>query len=164
MTSTGYRWEMAADPAEVHDLLCASDRFQAERTGTAAPVRNPAGTAAHVAAGRVHLLRDGELPTAMFTLVESPPFDEPPDAFPPAVRPVYLTRLAVRPEAAGSLAGMMCVRRAIATATGLGADAVRCEANPGLAHTVELLQALGFVLADQREGSHVVHLHRPLGR
>jgi len=166
VTSTGYRWELAADPAEVHDLLCASDRFQAGRTGTAAPVRNPGSTAAHVSAGRVHLLRDGLLPTAMFTLVDSAPFEAPPDTFPPARRPVYLTRLAVRPEAAGSgsLAGMMCVRRAITTATEQGADALRCEANPALAHTVELLEALGFVVAARPADSRVLHLHRVLAR
>ncbi|HEX7307007.1 hypothetical protein [Lentzea sp.] len=159
---TGYRWEVATDPAEVHDLLCASDRFQAGRTGTAAPRRNPGSTAAHVGAGRVHLLRDGPLATAMFTLVDSPPFEAPPDTFPAAGKPVYLTRLAIRPEAAagGSLAGMMCVRRAIATASGLGADALRCEANPALADTVELLKALGFTAAG-RPGD-VLHLHHVL--
>jgi hypothetical protein len=102
----------------------------------------------------------------MFTLVESPPFEEPPDTFPPARRPVYLTRLAVKPEAAagGSLAGMMCVCRAITTATGQGADALRCEANPALTHTVDLLKTLGFVVAGQPGASRVLHLHHVLTR
>ncbi|MFD9706401.1 hypothetical protein [Lentzea sp. NPDC059081] len=157
---------MADDPAEVHDLLCASDRFQAERTGTRAPLRNPGSTAAHVGAGRVHLLRDGRRPAAMFTLVENPPFEVPPEVFPAAVRPVYLTRLAVLPEVAadGSLAGMMCVRRAIATATGRGADALRCEANPALADTVELLQALGFTVAGRPGAERALYLHHALTR
>ena len=139
------RWELAADPAEVHALLCASDAYQAAATGTPVPRRRLETATRHVAAGNTWLLRQGSTAAAMFTLTSDPPYDLAETGFPAADHPVYLQRLAVLPElvAAGSLAGVRCVRKAIDVARETG-DVLRSEANPDLAGTRELLQQCGF--------------------
>ncbi|MEU4849042.1 hypothetical protein [Streptomyces gilvosporeus] len=139
-------WEVAADAGEVHDLLCASDRYQGERFNSPVPQRNPATTASRVHDGLVHLLRIGGAAAAMFTLTRTPAFEEPPGAFPAAANPAYLSRLAVRPDlvAAASLAGPLCLRRAMALARERGADMLRAEANPDIESTVECMTLLGF--------------------
>jgi hypothetical protein len=144
--STRWSWGIATDPVETHELLCACDRFQAERHPSPVPRRSFATTEARVREGAVHLLRaDGE-PAGMFTLTWQPPFDAGADAPPDAGRPAYLGRLAVHPRwlAAGSMVGVQCVRRAIEAAREAGADVLRSEANPDLAGTWELLRTLGF--------------------
>jgi hypothetical protein len=139
---------VASDPDEVHALLCASDRYQAERFRSPAPVRNPATTRSRVLAGAVHLLRDDGRAAAMFTFTDDAQFDEPDGVFPPAHSPRYLGRMAVRPDlaSAGSLFGVHCVRHAVHLARQAGADAIRAEANPDLAATVDMLTLLGFQL------------------
>lgn len=163
----GGAWEVAADPVEVHELLCASDRHQGERFGSPVPSRNPATSELRVHEGAVHLLRGADSrPAAMFTLTTAPAFAEPPGVFPAARAPAYLSRLAVRPDlaASGSLAGVLCVRRAVEVAAERGADALRAEANPDLESTVRMLTLLGFArcgdeLRDE-DGRRRVHLHR----
>jgi hypothetical protein len=138
-------WQVATDSEEVHDLLRACDAYQASQSGTPAPVRRPETTAARVLAGNVHTLRHKGSLAAMFTLTWTAPFEEP-GIYPPASRPGYLCRLAVRPDllAGGSLLGARCVRKAVELATGGGADELRAEANPDLTQTRELLGHLGF--------------------
>ncbi|WP_424184734.1 hypothetical protein ACOBQX_22950 [Actinokineospora sp. G85] len=168
MSAAGSGWEIADDPAAVHDLLLASDAHQAELTGSPAPARRLASTEFLVGSGFVHLARVDGAAAAMFTLSDRPPFDLAQAELPPAVNPLYLQRLAVRPDLlrAGSTWGVRCVRRAVAEAAGRGADSLRCEANPDLAGSVGLLTACGFlhsgpVHADD-SGRRWVHLHRPL--
>ena len=158
-------WAVATEPAEVHELLCASDGYQAERTGTPAPARRIASTEWLVRSGAVHVLRQDGRAVAMFTLTEDPPFDPADVPFPSADAPRYLQRLAVHPDLAarGSLAGARCVRRALELAAAAGADALRCEANPDLAATHELLVSLGFEQAGdalEAEGARRVYLQR----
>jgi hypothetical protein len=159
-------WAVATEPAEVHELLCASDRYQAERTGTPAPARRIASTEWLVRSGATHVLRQDGRAVAMFTLTTEPPFNATEVPFPFAAAPRYLQRLAVHPDlaAGGSLAGARCVRRALELAAAAGADALRCEANPDLAATHELLVSLGFQQAGEvleAEGVRRVYLqHR----
>jgi hypothetical protein len=144
-TEAAWAWEVATDAAEVHELLCACDRYQAAGTGSPVPSRCLETTERHVRDGAVHVLRrDGV--AAMFTLTREPPFKLVDGSFPAARRPVYLQRLAVRPHLlrAGSFVGIRCVRKAVEVAAADGADALRCEANPDLVATRTLLEALGF--------------------
>jgi hypothetical protein len=165
---TQFIWEVAADADVVHDLLCASDRYQAERFHSPVPQRNPATTASRVRDGLVHLLRVGGAAAAMFTLTRTPAFDEPPGVFPAAANPAYLSRLAVRPDlvAASSLAGPLCLRRAMALARERGADVLRAEANPDIESTVECMTLLGFrrcaTSSGGTSGPRRVHLYRTL--
>ncbi|AUG77897.1 hypothetical protein CFP65_3090 [Kitasatospora sp. MMS16-BH015] len=139
-------WETATDPGEVHDLLLASDLHVAASYGLPVPQRNPHSTELLVGEGRVHLLRVDGAAAAMFALTSTPAFEVDLGIFPPAVRPAYLRRLAVRPErlADGELYGPMCVRRATEEAARSGAGALRAETNPDLAGIVRLLEAFGF--------------------
>ncbi|MFL6128904.1 MAG: cupin domain-containing protein [Mycobacteriales bacterium] len=164
----GGSWEVATDPAEVHQLLHDSDAHQARQSGSPVPQRQLETTVRHVRDGAVHLLRRDGVAVAMFTLSWSPAFDEDESIFPIAVRAAYLSRLSVAPAAlaSGSLDGLRCVRRAVELAAEAGADALRCEANPDLAGTRAMLDRLGFVQcgpvhADDR-GRRWVYLHRPL--
>jgi hypothetical protein len=141
-------WERAQDPEEVHSLLLESDAYQAQRYGVPAPRRDPRTTGRRVEEGTVHLLRDrAGAPAAMFTLSWTPGFAEPPETFPSARRPAYMSRLVVRAGLldGGSLAGVRCVRRALALAAEGDADVLRAEINPDLTATRELLTSLGFV-------------------
>ncbi|WP_228120296.1 hypothetical protein [Streptomyces fagopyri] len=168
-TAVDWTWETAEDPDEVHALLRACDAYQARRYGSPAPVRNTGTTERRVRSGEVHLLRhDGEV-AGMFTLSWDPPFTLAADAFPPAVRPAYLGRLAVAPRLLADSAptGATCVRRAAELASARGADALRSEANPDLAGTVKLLELLGFrrhgdVLTDAA-GRRTVRLQKSFG-
>ncbi|MFF1542315.1 hypothetical protein [Streptomyces sp. NPDC058291] len=161
-------WEVATDADEVHELLCASDRCQAERFASPVPRRNPATTEFRVRNGLVHLLRSEGRAAAMFTLTEAPTFDVPPGVFPAARSPAYLSRLAVRPDlvAAASLAGPLCLRRAMALARERGADMLRAEANPDIESTVECMVLLGFrrcaAVPDDDAGPRRIHLYRVL--
>jgi hypothetical protein len=163
-----YEWEIASAADEVHELLCTSDRYQAEKFASPVPVRDPDTTRARVRDGLVHLLRQNGRAAAMFTLTDVPAFGEPPGVFPAARRPVYLGRLAVRPDlvADGSLAGALCVRRALSQARQRDADMLRAEANPDLAATVTMLETLGFTRCDQvledGDGRRRVHLYQRL--
>lgn len=165
---TQFSWEVAADAGEVHDLLCVSDRYQGERFNSPVPQRNPATTASRVDDGLVHLLRVGGAAAAMFTLTRTPAFAEPPGVFPVAANPAYLSRLAVRPDlvAAASLAGPLCLRRAMALARERGADMLRAEANPDIASTVECMTLLGFRRCTTSSvagaGPRRLHLYRVL--
>ncbi|MGA4878022.1 hypothetical protein [Streptomyces lydicamycinicus] len=165
---TTMTWEVAADAGEVHDLLCASDRYQGERFHSPVPQRNPATTESRVRDGLVHLLRVGGAAAAMFTLTRTPAFAEPPGVFPAAANPAYLSRLAVRPDlvAAASLAGPLCLRRAMALARERGADMLRAEANPDIESTVECMTLLGFrrctTSSGGADGPRRVHLYRSL--
>lgn len=139
-------WTTATDPDEVHDLLLASDRYVADRYGLPVPRRNAHSTRHLVDEGLVHMLRVDGAAAAVFTLTATPAFDVDLAIFPPAVRPAYLRRLAVRPErfADGELYGPACVRRAMEVAAAQGADALRAETNPDLVGVVRLLEAFGF--------------------
>lgn len=161
-------WEVAADAGEVHELLCASDRYQGDRFHSPVPRRNPATSASLVRDGLVHLLRDGASAAAMFTLTRTPAFEEPPGVFPAAANPAYLSRLAVRPDivTAASLAGPLCLRRAVALARERGADMLRAEANPDIESTVKCMTLLGFrrctTSSEETTGPRRVHLYRML--
>ncbi|MFE2225792.1 hypothetical protein [Streptomyces kronopolitis] len=165
---TEWTWEVAADAGEVHELLCASDRYQGERFHSPVPRRNPATSASLVRDGLVHLLRDGAPAAAMFTLTRTSAFEEPPGVFPAAADPAYLSRLAVRPDlvTAASLAGPLCLRRAIALAGERGADMLRAEANPDIESTVECMALLGFrrcaAASEETAGPRRIHLYRLL--
>ncbi|WP_052845416.1 hypothetical protein [Streptomyces sp. NRRL S-31] len=140
------QWEIAASAEEVHALLGASDAYAAERHGLPVPRRNMDSSRGLVEAGVVRMLRvDGE-PAAMFTLTWKPTFTAEPGVFPPARRPVYLQRLAVRPEfvTGGRMLGLMCMRKAMEEAAGMGADALRAETNPDLGAVVQVLESYGF--------------------
>jgi hypothetical protein len=165
----GWGWETATDPEEVHALLCACDRYQAERYDSPVPERNLRTTRLRVGAGAVHVLRHAGEAVATLTVTSEPPFEPVPDTYTPAVRPAYLGRLAVAPRllATGAAVGVDCVRRAVAVASAQGADWLRSEANPDLAGTVRLLELLGFrrsgaVLASGR-GVQRVRMEKPLG-
>ncbi|MER7460025.1 hypothetical protein [Micromonospora sp. NPDC126480] len=155
------------DADAVHALLRESDAYQAAKTGTGVPARRLETTRRLVAAGAVRILAADDVPIAMFTLTETPPFDLAATGYGPSPRPLYLQRLAVCAEAAaaGSLVGVQAVRRAIEEAQDLGATALRCEANPDLTGTRQLLDRLGF---RQRGRVHAdvtrrwVHLELPL--
>lgn len=165
---TTHTWEVAADADEVHELLCLSDRYQGERFRSPVPRRNIATTESLVRDGLVHLMRSDGRTAAMFTLTRVPAFEEPPGVFPRAQAPAYLSRLAVRPDlvAAASLAGPLCVRRAVRLAADSGADVLRAEANPDLAATVDCLELLGFrrcgTVFSDTTGRRRTHLYRPL--
>ena len=160
------RWETSANPDEVHALLCACDSYTAT-PGTQAPLRNIETTKRHVSVGAVHVLRFRNEAVAMFTLTWEAPFSEDPPVFPPARKPLYISRLAVKPEwlAKGSLVGVQCLRRAVELAESLGADVLRSEANPDLTRVRTLLQFLGFVEHAQKEsadGRRSVYLQKTL--
>jgi hypothetical protein len=140
-------WQLATDADEVHALLCASDGYAADAHQIPAPVRNRTSSRDLVLAGAVHLLRQDGAAVAMFTLTWQPPHGMPLDGFPPADKPAYLRRLAVRPDwiSDGSLLGAQCLRRANETARADGADVLRAETNPGLTAMVAMLTAFGFV-------------------
>nr|BBG06558.1 GNAT family transferase [Streptomyces sp.] len=166
--TAAWQWEVSRDTGEVHALLCACDAHQAAASGTSAPARRLETTEHRVRSGSVHLLRHDGRPAGMFTLTWDPPFAADEGAFPPAERPLYLSRLAVAPEwlTGGSLVGLRCLRRAIETAAQAGGDALRSEANPDLSATRSLLDILGFVqhgptLSDG-QGRRRVHLHKSL--
>jgi hypothetical protein len=159
-------WEVGADPAEVHALLCACDAHQSTPEAPA-PKRNPETTRRRVEAGEVHLLRQGGEAIAMFTLSWDAPFGDDLSTFPVARRPAYLGRLAVHPELleGGSIVGAGCLRRAVELARAGGADALRAQANPDVANVLALLTAFGFeqcgpVLSDGERRR--VHLQKPL--
>jgi len=138
-------WEIARDPDEVHALLLDSDRASATLRSPP-PRRNEATTARRFGEGAVHLLRRDGRAVAMVTLTQEPPFDLARAGFSPAARPLYMQRLAVAGAAAGAAwPGLAALRRAIEVADAAGADALRCEANPGLAATFSLLTRHGFV-------------------
>ena len=140
-----WSWEVSTDIEEVHSLLCACDAYQSNRE-LPAPVRSIETTRRRVRAGSVHLLRFGTEPVAMFTLTLDPPFSDDRATFPSALKPTYLSRLAVRPDwlARGSIVGARCIRKAIEVAASLGADAVRSEANPDLKGVTTVLRLFGF--------------------
>jgi hypothetical protein len=122
-------WKLGTDPAEVHELLCSCDRFQAERYQSPVPQRSFAATEQRVREGSVHVLYAGDRPAGMFTLTWEA--SDQPDT-PRAAR---LGRLAVDPRqlADGGLIGVQCVRRAVDVAREIGAEVLRSEANPDLA-------------------------------
>jgi GNAT superfamily N-acetyltransferase len=159
-------WELATDAETVHALLCACDHHTATPEAPA-PTRSFETTAARVRDGSVHVLRrDGEV-VAMFTLTWTPPFDAEPDVFPPARKPAYISRLAVRPDhlAQGSVLGAQCLRHAAEVAAAQGADAIRSEANPDLRETLALLGLFGFTEHASRrdpDGRGRVYLQRRL--
>lgn len=140
-------WETAADPDQVHTLITASDRFHAARYGLGVPARRRESTEGLVCAGFVQVLRCGPEFVATFTVTDRPPFAQDVSIFPAARHPLYLQRLAVEPLwlKRTPLLGMRCLRRAVSYAAGLGADALRSEANPDLQATAKLLAAIGFV-------------------
>jgi hypothetical protein len=140
------QWVEATEPDEVHDLLLASDRHVAARYGLPVPQRDRRSTRQLVSERRTHLLRVDGAAVAVFALTPTPAFDVDLAIFPPAARPAYLRRLAVRPERLddGELYGPACVRRAMEVAAAHGADALRAETNPDLAGIVRLLEAFGF--------------------
>ncbi len=139
-------WELAADAAEVHGLLLASDAEQALRYGIPAPRRNAATTEGRVTAGEVSLLRIDGAAAGAFTLSADPPFEVSRGTFPPAAHAMYLSRLCVAPAQlrAGSLVGVRCLREAIAAAARAGADALRSQANPDFTDVLAMLQLHGF--------------------
>ncbi|MGH8931683.1 MAG: GNAT family N-acetyltransferase [Egibacteraceae bacterium] len=164
----GCSWEVATDAAEVHALLCACDSYQVSVLGLPAPNRRMKASETLVRDQSVHVLRrDGEA-IAMFTLTPRAPFDQDIKIFPEARKSFYLQRLAVKPEllARGSVLGAQCIRKAIELATRSGADAVRCEANPDLVSTRELLDHLGFeqygLTLSDNEGRRRVYLQKTL--
>jgi hypothetical protein len=139
------KWIVADDVVEVHTLLCASDAAQ-DTEDAPAPHREIESTRRYVTARLVRLLRSETGPMAMFTLTPDPPFPDSLDRFPPASRPIYMTRLAVDPRTLSQepLIGLRCLRHAMAVATESGADALRSEANPDLRGTMRLLTLAGF--------------------
>ncbi|WP_263166127.1 hypothetical protein [Streptomyces sp. SCSIO ZS0520] len=160
-------WSIAADAAEVHELLCASDVFVAATYGTPVPRRNRESTDGLVSAGAVHLLRQGGVATGMFTLTWAPSFTTGTDIFPDTAKPIYMQRMAVLPDrvTGGELTGLMCVRRAMEAALEYGATAIRAETNPDLTNTLLLIEQFGFrpygpVLADG--GVRRIHLQNDL--
>ncbi|MEO3871118.1 hypothetical protein ABGB18_20090 [Nonomuraea sp. B12E4] len=163
-----WSWEIGGDADELQALLVACDAYQAEHSGTAAPERRIETTRARVSSGCVHVLRSRGRAAAMFTLSQAPPSGLDLAAYPPASRPAYLSRLAVRPDllAAGSLAGTRCVRRAVRLAAASGADALRAEANPDLTGTRAMLARLGFLqhgpVHTDETGRRHVHLQKSL--
>jgi GNAT superfamily N-acetyltransferase len=163
-----WSWRVADDAEEVHQLLCLSDAFQAARSETPAPTRRRSSSERFVRLGSVHMLSDGDVAAAMFTLSSQQPFAPDIAEFPWARRPLYLQRLAVRPDylGDGSIVGARCVRKAIEVAADAGADAVRCEANPDLSGTLALLALMGFEQCGPTYADGPVrrtYLHRPLG-
>jgi hypothetical protein len=142
-----FRWQVAADPQAVHDLLLASDEYHAAANGLQVPARRLESTRRLVAGGAVHVLTRGRELAAMYTLTSEPPFSEELSIFPAARCPRYLQRLAVEPGwlARTPLLGLRCLRHAVGQAARSGADVLRSEANPDLRATASLLAAAGFV-------------------
>ncbi|ARF59206.1 hypothetical protein B1H19_03025 [Streptomyces gilvosporeus] len=144
--------------------MCRCDVHTARRYGTPVPQRDPQTTTRRVRTCCVHALRRSAGLAAMFTLTWQPPFAQDAAVFPAAQKPGYLSRLAVAPEllSQGTLLGARCVRRALEVAAEAGADVLRCEANPDLTATLELLLRLGFRQAgstlDDGAGVRRVHL------
>jgi len=139
------RWEIAADPDEVHALLCECDAYTATARAPA-PTRSFATTRRFVEESAVQVLRCGGDAIAMFTLTFAPPFSEDFSVYPPVRKPAYITRLAVDPAwlSRGTLVGARCVRAACDLAVRAGADVLRSEANPDLQAVRALLEAFGF--------------------
>lgn len=140
------------------------------RYGSPAPLRSRQSTASLIGAGAVHLLRRNGVAAGAFTLTPQAPFAArwAEQVFPPARQPIYLMRLAVRPElqTGGSLVGVRVLRKAIEVAADGGADALRSETNPDLTATLRMLLAVGFtqygpVLTGQ-DGRRRVYLQREL--
>ena len=141
-------WQLAtpgSDEQAVHELITASDRAAAARSGTRPPTRRLASTAYLISAGAVHLARIDGVPVATVTSGPPPSFDPDEAGVPGASRPWYMQRLAVHPDCPDRLAGAQAVRRAIAAARAHGADALRAEANPDLSDVLALLALHGFV-------------------
>ncbi|MCJ9750405.1 hypothetical protein MOV61_06685 [Neorhizobium sp. BETTINA12A] len=141
-----WRWEIAQDPNEVHELLRVSDLAQATNAAPA-PQRNEERTHFLVKTGCVRLLRKGADAIAMYALTETPPFVLNDAPFQFASHPLYLQRLAIEPDCArtlGSVPGINALRHAIEVARDGRADALRSEANPHLTRTLSLLISMGF--------------------
>ena len=146
MTDKRWTWEIATDARAIHRLISASDRHQGVLYASPIPVRRFATTIQSVQSGTVHLLRYDDEPAATMTVTTDCPFPGAESRFTPVVLPVYLQRLAVHPPVLGlaPLTGARCVRRALETARGMKADALRCEANPDLKAVFELLRLFEF--------------------
>ena len=138
--------------AEVHALLCASDA-SAATSNAPAPVRRLETTQRLVEAGLVHVLRLKGEAVAMFTLTWEAPSSSPESIYPPAEKPAYIQRLAVKPgmPEMGVLLGARCLRRAVELAESAGADVLRSEANPDLERVRALLKLFGFESFGQEE-------------
>jgi hypothetical protein len=161
-----WSWEISTNVDEVHEILCASDAYTATREAPP-PVRNIETTRRRVRAGSVHVLRSGAEAVAMFTLTWDAPFAEDTTIFPPAQKPAYIGRLAIRPEwlARDSIVGARCLRRAVELAVSAGADALRSEANPDLVRVLTLLHLFGFEeygRAQSEDGRRRVYLQKVL--
>lgn len=167
--ASDWTWEASANADEVHALICASDAYTATSSAPA-PVRNIQTTRRRVEAGSVHVLRFRGEAVATFTLTWEPPYDPRETAvFPPASKPIYISRLAVKPDWVenGSLVGVRCLRKAVELANGLGADAIRSEANPDLERVRALLAAFQFEQygsAQAPDGRRRVYLQKDLRR
>lgn len=140
-----WSWEIGSDAEEIHELLCASDRYSATPDAPA-PQRKLATTEARIRSGGVHVLRKGSEAVAAFTLTWEQPFTQDISIFPSAHKAAYISRLAVRPEqlSEGEMLGMRCLRKAVELAETAGADALRSEANPDLLGVFTLLRKHGF--------------------
>lgn len=138
-------WEVSTNVEEVHTLLCACDAYTATREALA-PVRNIETTRLRVRQGSVHVVRFGAEAVAMFTLTWDAPFAEGSVIFPPARKPAYIGRLAIKPEwqVRSSIVGAQCLRKSVELAESAGADALRSEANPDLTRVRTLLHLFGF--------------------
>jgi|SRR5215203_3227382 len=157
-------WEVSNNAEEVHALLCASDAYHATHA-VPAPMRNMETTRRRVQEGSVHILRLGTEAVAMFTLTWDAPFAEGTVFFPPACKPAYIGRLAVKPDCleGDSIIGAQCLRRAVELATSAGADAIRSEANPDLTRMRTLLRLFGFEeygLTQSEDGRRRVYLQK----
>ncbi|MEU5646352.1 hypothetical protein [Streptomyces milbemycinicus] len=163
-----WHWQTATGADEVHTLLTSCDAHQAAISGTPAPRRRQETTRRLVESGSVHLLRHTTGPAGMFTLTRRPPSGTDEEVFPPAERPLYLSRLAVAPAwlTAPALVGLRCVRRAVEVAAGMGGDVLRAQVNPDLRDTCALLGLLDFTPCgptfDDGSGRRHAHLHRLL--
>jgi predicted GNAT family N-acyltransferase len=161
-----WSWEVSSNVGEVHALLCECDAYTATREAPT-PVRNIETTRRRVRMGSVYVLRLGAEAVAMFTLTWDAPFAEDTAIFPPARKPAYIGRLAVKTEwlARGSIVGARCLRRAVELATSAGADAIRSEANPDLTRVVTLLRLFGFEefgRTQSEDGRRRVYLQKAL--
>lgn len=139
-------WRIADDANVVHELLEVSDVGAAERTGTTAPQRRRASTAALVENRRVWLGLLAGRPVVTVTAGPEPSFDPAAAGeLPNASAPWYMQRLAMDPDCPDRLASFHAVRHVLAVAESAGADALRAEANPRLDDVLRVLVALRFV-------------------
>ncbi|NOQ71185.1 MAG: hypothetical protein GQ574_04225 [Crocinitomix sp.] len=155
-TNNKFNWVIATDYSIVHALLLESDQYNAT-PNSKIPYRAIETTIKHVKEGRVHILLSENELVGMFTLNIASIGIRDKALYPQAIKPAYLSRLAVYPKwlEKEPFIGMQCVRKAISIAKNVNCDCIRSEINPDILGVKRMLGMLDFkVLGEKTAKKH----------